>query len=66
MEERCVFLEEEIPRVEASIAHTEEQLGVYVSAEETQRLATLAEELRAQLAAFTAEWEELMMQLEGA
>ena len=26
MEERCVFLEEEIPRVEASIAHTEEQL----------------------------------------
>jgi ATP-binding cassette subfamily F protein 3 len=66
MEERCTFLEEEIPRVEASIAHTEEQLGVYVSAEETQRLANLAEELRAQLAAFTAEWEELMMQLEGA
>jgi ATP-binding cassette subfamily F protein 3 len=66
MEERCVFLEEEIPRVEASISHTEEQLGVYVSAEETQRLSTLAEELRAQLAAFTAEWEELMMQLEGA
>ena len=33
MEERCVFLEEEIPRVEASIAHTEEQLGVYVSAD---------------------------------
>jgi len=66
MEERCVFLEEEIPRVEASIAHTEEQLGFYISAEESQRLATLAEELRAQLAAFTAEWEELMMQLEGA
>jgi ATP-binding cassette subfamily F protein 3 len=66
MEERCVFLEEEIPRVEASIAHTEAQLGVYISAEETQRLATLADELRAQLAAFTAEWEELMMQLEGA
>jgi ATP-binding cassette subfamily F protein 3 len=66
MEERCAFLEEEIPRVEASIALTEEQLGVYISAEESQRLATLAEELRAQLAAFTAEWEELMMQLEGA
>jgi ATP-binding cassette subfamily F protein 3 len=66
MEERCVFLEEEIPRVEASIAHTEEQLGVYISADESQRLATLAEELRSQLAAFTAEWEELMMQLEGA
>jgi ATP-binding cassette subfamily F protein 3 len=66
MEERCVFLEEEIPRMEAAIAHTEEQLGVYVSAAETQRLSTLAQQLREQLAAFTAEWEELMMQLEGA
>jgi len=35
-------------------------LGVYVSAAETQRLTALAEELREQLAAFTAEWEELM------
>ena len=66
MEERCAFLEEEVPRIEASIAHTEEQLAVYVSAEETQRLSTLAEELREQLAAFTAEWEELMMQLDSA
>jgi len=66
MEERCAFLEEEVPRIEASIAHTEEQLGVYFSAEETQRLTALAEELRTQLAAFTAEWEELMMQLEVA
>jgi hypothetical protein len=38
---------------------------VYVSAEETQRLAKLAEDLRAQLAALTSEWEELMMQLEA-
>jgi len=66
MEDRCAFLEEEIPRIEASIAHTEQQLGVYVSAEETRRLTNLAEELRNQLAALTAEWEELMMQLEGA
>jgi ATP-binding cassette subfamily F protein 3 len=66
IEDRCVFLEEEIPRIEASIAHTEEQLGVYVSAAETQRLTTLAEDLRAQLAALTAEWEELTLQLEGA
>jgi ATP-binding cassette subfamily F protein 3 len=64
MEERCAFLEEEIPRVEASIAHTDEQLGVYVSAAETQRRTTLAAELRGQLAAFTAEWEELMLQLD--
>jgi ATP-binding cassette subfamily F protein 3 len=65
MEERCAFLEEEVPRIEAAIAHTEEQLGVYVSATETQRLTTLAEELREQLAALTAEWEDLMMQLDG-
>ncbi len=51
MEERCAFLEEETPRIEAAIAHTEEQLGVYVSAAETQRLTALAEELRAQLEA---------------
>ncbi|MGA9061282.1 MAG: ABC-F family ATP-binding cassette domain-containing protein [Terracidiphilus sp.] len=65
MEDRCAFLEEEIPRIESAIAHTEEQLAVYVSAAETQRLAALAEELRAQLTALTAEWEELMAQLEG-
>jgi ATP-binding cassette subfamily F protein 3 len=66
MEDRCAFLEEEIPRIEASIAHTEEQLGIYISAAETQRLSTLAEDLRSQLASLTAEWEDLMMQLEGA
>jgi ATP-binding cassette subfamily F protein 3 len=64
MEDRCAILEEEVPRVEAAIAHTEEQLGVYVSAEETQRLTNLAGELRGQLAALTTEWEELMMQLD--
>ncbi len=66
MEERCAFLEEEIPRVEASIATTEEQLGVYISAAETQRLSELAAALREQLGALTAEWEDLMLQLEGA
>jgi ATP-binding cassette subfamily F protein 3 len=64
MEERCAFLEEEIPRIEASIAHTEQQLGVFISAAETQRLSDLAAELRAQLSALTAEWEELTVQLE--
>ncbi|HEY6845288.1 MAG TPA: ABC-F family ATP-binding cassette domain-containing protein [Terracidiphilus sp.] len=65
MEERCAFLEEETPRIEAAIAHTEEQLGVYVSAVETARLTALADDLRAQLSACTAEWEQLMMQLDG-
>jgi ATP-binding cassette, subfamily F, member 3 len=66
MEDRCMFLEEEVPRVEASLAHTEQQLGVFVSVEETQRLSQLAEDLRVQRDALTAEWEELMLQLEGA
>jgi ATP-binding cassette, subfamily F, member 3 len=66
MEDRCTFLEEEIPRIESSIAHTEQQLAVFVSAPETQRLTTLAEDLRMQLTTLTAEWEDLMLQLEIA
>ena len=66
MEERCSFLEEEIPRIEAAVAHTEEELGIYVSAAETQRLSELAAELREQLIAMTDEWEELTMQLDCA
>ena len=46
MEDRCAFLEEEIPRVESAIAHTEQQLGVFISAGETQRLTDLAATLR--------------------
>jgi ATP-binding cassette subfamily F protein 3 len=65
MEDRCAFLEEEVPRIESALAHTEEQLGAYVSAAETQRLSTLAEDLRAQLGNLTAEWEDLMLQLEA-
>ncbi|MDR3793584.1 MAG: ABC-F family ATP-binding cassette domain-containing protein [Terracidiphilus sp.] len=64
MEDRCAFLEEEVPRVEAALATTEQQLGVFVSAEETERLSKLAEELRTQAAALTDEWESLMGQLE--
>jgi len=65
MEDRCNFLEEEVPRLEAALALSEQQLGVYVSPEETQRLTALAEDLRGQLAALTSEWEDLMLQLEG-
>ena len=64
MQERCAFLEGEIPRLEGAIAHTETQLGNYVSAAETARQSAQLEELRAQLAAFTAEWEEVMLALE--
>jgi len=41
-------------------------LGNYVSATETARLSTLADDLRKQLSTLTAEWEDLTMQLEGA
>jgi ATP-binding cassette, subfamily F, member 3 len=64
MQERCAFLEEEVPRIEASITHTEQQLGNFISAEETQRQSTLLESLRTQLNELTAEWEELMLQLD--
>ncbi len=64
MEERCAFLEEEVPRIEASIIHTEGALGNFVSVAETERQSRLLEDLRGQLGAFTEEWEELMMALE--
>ncbi len=64
MEQRAAHLEEEVPRLEAAIALTEEQLGNYVSAQETERLTRLLDELRKQLADATGEWEELMMTLE--
>jgi ATP-binding cassette, subfamily F, member 3 len=64
MEDRCSFLEEEVPRIEASIAHTEGALGNFVSVAETERQTRLLEDLRKQLAELTAEWEELMMALE--
>ena len=66
MEDRVAFLEEEIPRIESAMAHTDEQLGVYVSAAETQRLTTLAADLRTQLESLSSEWEELTLQLENA
>jgi ATP-binding cassette, subfamily F, member 3 len=64
MQERCTFVEEEIPRLESSIANAEASLGVYESTEETQRLTQLLEDLRQQHASLTAEWEELVLQLE--
>ena len=64
MEERLTFVEEEIPRVEAAIADTEQAMGNYVSAEETQRLSMSLAALRGEHASLSAEWEELMQQLE--
>ena len=49
---------------ESSIAAAEESLGVYESAEETQRLTQLLQSLREQHDSLNAEWEELVQQLE--
>ena len=55
------FAEEEIPRLEESIAAAEERLGVFTSAEESQRTAAELEQLRGERAALLAEWEELAL-----
>ncbi len=64
MQERLAAVEVEIPKVENSLAEAEQALGVYVSAEETQRLSDTLSALRAQQASLNSEWEELSMQLE--
>ncbi len=64
MEQRLKAVEEEIPRVEASIADTEEALANFVSPEETQRQSTALDTLRTRHASLSTEWEELMAQLE--
>jgi len=66
MRERNTFVEEEIPRIEASIAETEVALGNFVSVEETQRQTALLEDLRVRHAVLLAEWEELSMMLDEA
>ena len=47
------------------MAEAEQALGVYVSAEETQRLSEVLAVLREQQESLNSEWEELSMQLEG-
>ena len=64
MQDRCSTLEEEIPRIEAAIQTTEEQLGVYVSAENYQTQQNQLDQMRGEHAAMLTEWEELVVQLE--
>ncbi len=64
LEDRLAFLEEEIPRLEAEIATTGQAMAVYISAEESQRLIALLEDLHRRQAAFTAEWEGLALEME--
>jgi ATP-binding cassette, subfamily F, member 3 len=64
MEERLKFTEEEIPRLEEAIAAAEARLGVFASAEESQRVAAELDRLRVNHAGVVAEWEELALELE--
>ena len=66
MQERCAFVEQEIPRIEASIAEAEAALGNYVSMEETRRCTQTLEDLRVRRTLLTDEWEELVLALEGS
>jgi ATP-binding cassette, subfamily F, member 3 len=66
MQDRLMFVEEEIPRLEASIGNAEQALGVFISAEETARISRELEDLREKHSALTNEWEKLAIQLEEA
>ncbi|MFL6426781.1 MAG: ABC-F family ATP-binding cassette domain-containing protein [Acidobacteriaceae bacterium] len=64
MQDRLNFVESEIPRVETAIADIEQALGNFVSVEETQRQSAALETLRSEHTILSAEWEELVQQLE--
>jgi ATP-binding cassette subfamily F protein 3 len=64
MQERCGFLEEEIPRMEASMRTIEQAMAEFVSAEHYQSQIGQLETLRQDHAVLLAEWEQLMTQLE--
>jgi ATP-binding cassette subfamily F protein 3 len=64
LEDRLAFVEGDMPRLEKEIQTAEEQMGMYSSAEESQRLAASLEAMRIEHAALMVEWEELATQLE--
>jgi ATP-binding cassette subfamily F protein 3 len=64
MTERLAKVEAEASQTETFIADSEQSLGNYVSAEETQRVSALLEEKRRTLEALETEWAELSELLE--
>ena len=64
MRERCDALEEEIPRMEAAIQTTEQQMAVFISPEQYQVQTSQLEQLRQEHSALLTEWEELMVLLD--
>ena len=66
MEGRLHEIEEEIARVEAGIAQSENSLLTFVSADETQRQSKALESQRKELESLMANWEELSQVLAAA
>ncbi len=64
LEDRLRFTEEEIPRLESAITAAEEKLGIFTSAEDSQRTAAELDRLRSERATLLSEWEELSLTLE--
>ncbi|MGA1982071.1 MAG: ABC-F family ATP-binding cassette domain-containing protein [Acidobacteriaceae bacterium] len=64
LEERVALIEGELSAIDARVAATEEHLGHYTSAEDSQRTAAELEDLRSLRTALTAEWESLASTLE--
>jgi ATP-binding cassette subfamily F protein 3 len=65
MQDRCTFVEEEIARLETTIADTETALQSFVSVDETQRLTSQLDAHRRELASLMSEWEELSHTIEA-
>jgi hypothetical protein len=64
MEDRASEIEREVSRREAEIAGVEQELGHFVSVEETVRLTKLIEQRRAEIEALMREWERLSAAIE--
>ena len=64
MDDRLAVVEEEVAKAEAIISDCEQQLGSFVSVEETQRLTLLMAEKREALETLEAEWATLSEDLE--
>ncbi|MEO8657429.1 MAG: ribosomal protection-like ABC-F family protein [Bryobacteraceae bacterium] len=65
LQDRCAEIEREVERVEGKIAEGEAALGVFVNAEETQRVSDELARLRSLVDTLTAEWEEISAALES-
>jgi ATP-binding cassette subfamily F protein 3 len=65
MEERAGEIEREMARRESEIAAVEQELGHFVSVEETTRLTQQIDEHRARNEALMKEWEELSASIES-